>query len=254
MPRLSDKIAIITGAASGIGAATAELFAAEGAAVMLADVDGNALEQVRARIASAGGHALTQTTDVSSTESVKSLVQTTVQQLGQPNVLFNGAGILFHGTALETTDAVWQRMIAVNLTGTFLCCREVLPAMIAAGRGSIINVASTTGAHDATPNAAAYVCSKGGVTMLTKALAVDHAAAGVRVNALCPGPTDTPMLRSILSPEQMQSFGQSLPMQRLGLPREMAMAALFLASDESSYVTGSLLTVDGGQTAQVGSR
>src|SRR5262249_49487925 len=140
---------------------------------------------------------------------------------------------------------------AVNLTGTFLCCREVLPHMIARGHGSIINVASTTGSHDACAHAVAYVASKGGVTLLTRAMAIDHAKQGIRINALCPGPTDTAMLRKAKPPADLDAFAKTFPMARLGRPEELAHAALFLASDEASFVTGALLHVDGGQTAEV---
>jgi NAD(P)-dependent dehydrogenase (short-subunit alcohol dehydrogenase family) len=152
---------------------------------------------------------------------------------------------------METDERSWNRVLSINLTGTYLCCRAVLPHMIRQGSGSIINVASTTGAHDACANAAAYVTSKGGVTLLTRAMAIDHAKQGVRINALCPGATDTPMLRNALSPEQVDALAKSHPIGRLGRPEELAKAALFLASDDASFVTGSAMYVDGGQTAKI---
>ena len=142
-------------------------------------------------------------------------------------------------------------MSAVNLTGTYLCSRAVLPHMIERGGGSIVNLSSSTGAHDANAGAAAYVASKGGVTLLTRSMAIDHAPACVRVNAVAPGPTDTPMLRDNLTPDELEDFMATFPAKRLGLPAELAAAALFLASDEASFVTGSILAVDGGQPALV---
>ena len=142
-------------------------------------------------------------------------------------------------------------MLAVNLTGTFLCSKAALAHMVAKGRGVIINVASTTGAHDACAHAAAYVTSKGGVTLLTRSMAIDYAKQGIRVNAICPGPTDTPMLRNALTPEELEAFAKTFPMNRLGRPEEIAGAALFLASEDASFVTGAILHVDGGQTAEV---
>jgi NAD(P)-dependent dehydrogenase (short-subunit alcohol dehydrogenase family) len=139
----------------------------------------------------------------------------------------------------------------INLTGVFLCSKAAIPAMIERGGGAIINMSSSTGAHDGNANAAAYVTSKGGVTLLTRCMAIDHAKDNIRVNAIAPGPTDTPMLRAAMSPEQMAAFAATFPARRLGRPEEIAHAALFLASDEASFVTGAVLAVDGGQTAQV---
>jgi NAD(P)-dependent dehydrogenase (short-subunit alcohol dehydrogenase family) len=152
---------------------------------------------------------------------------------------------------LETDYEVWQRVMQVNLTGVYLCSRAALPSLIARGGGSIINVSSSTGAHDAAANTAAYVTSKGGVTLLTRAMAIDHAKDHIRVNAIAPGPTDTPMLRQNLTPAAIQAFAETFPMKRLGQPSELANAVLFLASDEAAFVTGAILAVDGGQTAEV---
>jgi len=249
--RLEGKSAIVTGAASGIGRATAELFAREGASVLAADLDEAGGTDTVGRIAAAGGRAIFQKVDVASAQEVSRLVQAAIDAFSKIDVLFNGAGVLFYGTVLETDECSWNRVLAVNLTGTFLCCKAVLPHMIRNGGGSVINVSSTTGGHDAAAHAVAYVTSKGGVAMLTKSMAIDHARQNVRVNALCPGPTDTPMLRKALSREELEAFAASFPMGRLGAPLELAHGALFLASDESSFMTGALLTVDGGQTAAV---
>ena len=207
-------------------------------------------ETVR-QIQAEGGSAAFMEIDVAQSAHVNRTVEAILSQYGQIDILFNGAAILFYGTAVETQEDAWNRMLAINLTGTYLCCRAVLPHMIARGRGSIVNVASTTGAHDACARAVAYVTSKGGVHMFSRALAIDHARQGIRVNVICPGPTDTPMLRNALTPEQLDAFAKTYPMGRLGQPEEIAAAALFLASDDASFVTGSVLYVDGGQTAEI---
>lgn len=248
---LQGRVAIVTGAASGIACATAILFAREGAAVAVVDRDVEGGSKTVQQIRSESGQAEFFQVDVSSSEEVHHAVSATLQRFGDLNVLFNGAGILTYGTVLETPENIWKQVMAVNLTGTFLFCRAVLPHMVQKGRGSIINVASTTGSHGACAHAAAYVSSKGGVTLLTRSMGIDYARQGIRVNAICPGPTDTPMLRKALTPEQLSSFALSFPMGRLGQPEEIAKAALFLASDEASFVTGATLYVDGGQTAEV---
>lgn len=249
--RLPSQVALITGAASGIARAVAIRFAREGAAVMVADASESGARETVDQIRAAGGKAACAHLDVSQPEQVKQVVQHTIDELGDLHILFNGAGILTYGTALETTEDAWNRMIAVNLTGTFLCSRAALGHMVAKGRGVIINVASTTGAHDACAHAAAYVSSKGGVTLLTRSMAIDYARQGIRVNAICPGPTDTPMLRNALTPAELDAFAKTFPMNRLGRPDEIAAAALFLASEDASFVTGALLYVDGGQAAEV---
>ena len=241
----------MTGAASGIGRAVATQFAVEGAEIVVADSSVSGGLQTVEEIRAAAGKASFRELDVSRSAQITHVVQETIDRLGCIHVLFNGAGVLAYGTVLETAEDAWAKMMAVNLTGTYLCCRAVLPHMIKLGRGVIINVASTTGSHDACARAAAYVSSKGGVTLLTRAMAIDHAKQGIRVNALCPGPTDTPMLRTTMTPPELEAFGKTLPMGRLGQPKELAQAALFLASDDASFITGSLLYVDGGQTAQV---
>jgi NAD(P)-dependent dehydrogenase (short-subunit alcohol dehydrogenase family) len=186
--KLKGRVALVTGAASGIARATAQRFARDGAYVVAADSSApRGLETVRLIQAGGGSASFTQV-DVSQAEQVNRMVETILSQHGQLDVLFNGAAILFYGTVVETAEEAWNRMLAINLTGTFLCCRAVLPHMIERGRGSIINIASTTGAHDACACAVAYVTSKGGVNMLSRAMAIDHAKQGIRVNVLCPGP------------------------------------------------------------------
>jgi NAD(P)-dependent dehydrogenase (short-subunit alcohol dehydrogenase family) len=249
--RLKGKVALITGGSSGIGRAIAELFAREGANVAVTDVDVSAGKALAQAISGRGENATFFELDVSNSNQIDQIVQKVIQDFGRIDVLVNAAGILHLGTAVDTEEADWNRVIAINLTGTFLCCRAVLPGMIARHDGAIINISSSTGAHDAKGNTVAYVASKGGVTLLTKALAIDHARQGIRVNAIAPGPTDTPMLRTVLSPQQMQEFANSFPMGRMGRPEELAAAALFLATDEASFITGAIIPVDGGQTADV---
>ena len=249
--KIRGRIAIVTGAASGIARATAVHFAREGAAVLAVDSDTEGLLATVHEIRSEGGRADSFPADVSNSAQVHNAVSFALQRYGDLHILFNGAGILTYGTVMETAEDTWNRVLAVNLTGTFLFCRAVLPHMEEHGRGSIINVASTTGAHGACAHAAAYVSSKGGVALLTRSMGIDYARRGIRVNAICPGPTDTAMLRKALTPDQLASFARSFPMGRLGHPDEIAKAAVFLASDDASFVTGALMFVDGGQTAEV---
>lgn len=248
--RLHGKTALVTGGASGIGKATAELFAREGAQVAVADYRPDGDEALRSIVA-AGGRAIYVPVDVSDAVQVQRMVDAVLHAYGRIDILFNAAAVLLYGTVLETDEKAWDRVLSVNLKGTFLCCRAVLPHMIRQGKGSIINVASTVGAHDACANAAAYVTSKAGVTLLTKAMAIDHAKQGIRVNALVPGVTDTPMVRNALAPEELEALAATAPIGRLGRPEELARAVLFLASDDASFVTGSAMYVDGGQTAKV---
>lgn len=249
--RLKDKVALITGGASGIGRATAALFAREGARVAVSDYNAGLGREVAGAIQAAGGDAIFTAMDVSDSSQVARMVDGALQAYGRIDILFNGAGVLYYGTVLETDEQAWNRVISINLTGTYLCCRAVLPHMIRQGGGSIINVASTVGAHDACANAVAYVTSKGGVTLFTKAMAIDHARQGIRVNALVPGATDTPMIRNALSAQALQALADSHPIGRLGRPEELANAVLFLASDDASFVTGTAMYVDGGQTAKI---
>lgn len=251
MRRLENKVAIITGAGSGIGRATALLFAKEGAKVVLADIDTKEGESTRAAIESEGGSAIFVRTDVSNPKDIDQLVETTINHYSRIDILFNNAGIYAPLTVPETNLETWQRIIEVNLTGVFLCSKAVLPHMIKQGGGIIVNTSSSVGWHDAVTGAAAYCASKGGVTLLTRAMAVDHAKENIRVNCICPGPTETPLLHRALDPDFLRKFAATLPVGRTAKPEEIAAGALFLASDEASFITGIALPIDGGQTAGV---
>jgi NAD(P)-dependent dehydrogenase (short-subunit alcohol dehydrogenase family) len=249
--KLKNRVALVTGAASGIARATAQCFAREGATVIVADANPEGGRETVEQIQAKGGSSSFMNLDVADAQQVKGTIEAAVKQHGKLDVLFNGAAILFYGTALETDEVAWNRMLAINLTGTYLCCRAALPHMVERSSGSIINISSTTGAHDACAHAVAYVTSKGGVNMFSRALAIDHARQGIRINVICPGPTDTPMLRKAMTAEQLAAFADSYPMGRLGKPEEIAAAALFLASDDASFMTGATLYVDGGQSAEI---
>lgn len=250
--RLEGKVAIVTGGGSGIGREIAMLFCREGARVVVADYKEGTAEDTVKKIKTAEGNAISLMVDITSPAQVKRLVNSALEAYGGIDILVNNAGTLFFGTILDTDEKTWNRVIATNLTGTYLCSRAVLPHMIRRGGGSIINMTSSTGAHDAVENSAAYVASKGGVALLTKAMAVDHAKDNIRVNAIAPGPTDTPMLRDKVTEEFLQKFVlETIPMKRLAKPSEMAFTALFLASDEASFITGAIIPVDGGQTAKI---
>ena len=250
--RLSDKVALITGAASGIGRETALLFAREGASVAACDLNPEQGEETVQLIKEQGGKAVFIKADVSKAKDCEQMVSATESSFGKLNILFNNAGIMHSDDDnAETTDeTVWDLTLAINLKGVFLGCKFGIPALKRAGGGSIINTASFVAILGAATPQLAYTASKGGVLAMTRELAVIHARENIRVNALCPGPLRTELLMKFLDTEEKkQRRLVHIPMGRFGEAKEMAQAALFLASDESSYVTGSDFTVDGGITS-----
>jgi len=252
MGRLNGKVALITGAAGGIGRTAALRFAAEGARVMLADVDDEPGEAAAAEIRGAGGEAAFVHADVTRSADAEAMVAATVGQFGRLTVLFNNAGVFMPGdeSVTATAEDVWDRVIAINLKGVFLGCRHGIPAMLASGGGSIVNMASFVALMGAATPQIAYTASKGGVLAMTREIAVEFARQGIRANALCPGPVETPLLHSLLGGEEHRARRLvHVPAGRFGTSDEIASGALFLASDESSYMTGAALVVDGGITA-----
>lgn len=254
MGRLDGKVALVTGGGSGIGRAVCERFAQEGARVAVADWRADAAWETVGHIVAAGGQAHGVTGDVAEAEAAGQMVADTVRAFGMLDVLVASAGQELVATATETTPDQWSRILGTNLTGCFLVARAAIPALQAAGGGSIVLVASQL-AFVAAERFAAYAASKGGVLNLARALALDHARDGIRVNALCPGAVETPLLlRQFQGQDGPQGSLADLaalhPLGRLGQPAEIASAALFLASDEASFVTGSALVVDGGYLAR----
>ena len=250
--RLDGKVAIITGAGSGIGREAALLFAREGARVIVAEVADDAGRRTVADIASAGGQAHFVHADVSKAADAESMVAAAEKTYGKLNVLFNNAGIFptADGSVVDTDEETWDLVMRVNLKGVFLGCKYAIPALLRAGGGSLINTASFVALMGAATAQIAYTASKGGVLSMTREIAVEFARKNIRANALCPGPVDTPLLAELLSdPARRQRRMVHIPPGRLAKASEIANAALFLASDESSYVNGAIFTVDGGITA-----
>ncbi len=249
--RLKDKVAIVAGGGMGIGHACALLFAQEGARVVVADIDQETGCETVELIKEAGGEAIFVQTDVSSAEEVQCLVKATLKAYQQIDILFSSVGIYFRAKLADTMEEDWDRMMAVNVKSAYLLCKAVIPHMQQVGSGSIVLSSSSVGWHDSAPNIAAYATSKFAITGMTKSAACDYLQDNIRVNCICPGPTDTPMIRSGRSLQELEVFVESLPIQRLADPMEIANAVLFLASDESQYITGVAFPVDGGQTAWV---
>jgi len=247
---LKGKVAIVTGAGSGIGAASARRFAAEGAHVVVADIRLQKADEVAAEITADGGSAIGSQVDVSDNDSVEAMVATAVNAYGGLDVLFNNAGTLRPGTAVELSVADWDLVMAVNVRSVFLGAKHAVPAMMTRGGGSIVNTASVSGLHG-DGGAVVYAASKAAVINLTRALSTDHAPDGIRVNAICPGTIRTPPVeRMMADPAVLQLNIDAHALGRLGQPEEIAAVAAWLASDESSFVTGEAITVDGGLHAR----
>jgi len=253
MDELVGKKAIITGGASGIGRAAALLFASAGAAVVIADIDDLGGEAVVKKIHTGGGEGIYVYCDVTKAEDCQRTVQKTVHSFGGVDVLFNNAGIVQRASVIDTTEEQWERVMAVNVKSIFLMSKYTIPHMVQAGGGVIVNTSSGWGLVGGR-DAVSYCASKAAVVNLTRAMALDHGAQNIRVNCICPGDTDTPMLRIEARQlgENEKTFlddAAERPLQRIGTPQDIAQAVLYLCSDAASYVTGTTLVVDGGGLA-----
>ena len=252
--RLKDKVVLITGAASGIGRATALRFGREGASVVAVDIQQAENENTVSCISAEGGRATAVSADVTDSESVGRMVKVAVDTYGRLDILFNNAGTSMRGTILEIDEAIFDRLFAVNVKGVFLGCRAAIPVMKAQGGGVILNTASQLGLVGI-ESSVAYPATKGAVIQMTRCMALDHASDGIRVNCICPGPIDTPLTRrnreQTGDPEAaLKDRLQRIPLARIGTPEEIAAVATFLCSDEASYITGAAIVADGGWTAK----
>ena len=247
--RIANKVAIITGAAGGMGQAAAELFAQEGASVVVTDVNVTAGEETVKSIRDAGGKALFVKANVAHEDEVKTMVETAIDTFGRVDILYNNAGIMptDDGSVTDISEAVWDRVLDVNLKSAFLCSKYVVPHMMKQGQGSIVNIASFVAFMGCTVPQDAYTSSKGGLLALTKSLAVQYGRQNIRCNAICPGPIETPLLRALWTDEDARNTRlHRIPLGRFGEARDIIYMALYLASDESAWTTGAWLMVDGG--------
>jgi NAD(P)-dependent dehydrogenase (short-subunit alcohol dehydrogenase family) len=247
--RLQDKVALITGSAGGMGKAAAELFAREGASVIVTDVLADEGEETAQAIRDAGGKAIFVKADVSQEDEVKHVVTRGIAAFGRIDVLYNNAGIMpaDDGGVIDLSEAVWDKIMDVNLKSAFLCTKHVAPHMIEQKKGSIINVASFVALMGSSVPQDAYTASKGGMLSLTKSFAIQYGPHGIRCNAICPGPIETPLLRVLWTSEEARRLRLSrIPLGRFGEINDIIYMALYLASDESSWTTGAWLVIDGG--------
>jgi len=247
--RLANKVAIITGSAGGMGKAAAELFAREGASVVVTDIAAAEGEETVRGIRDAGGSAIFVKANAANEEDVRHMVDTAIVAFGHVDVLYNNAGIMpaEDGSVTDITEATWDRIMDVNLKSAFLCSKYVIPHMVKQGKGSIINVASFVAFMGCTVPQDAYTASKGGMLALTKSFAVQYGRHGIRCNAICPGPIETPLLRVLWTSEEARDLRLNrIPLGRFGEAKDIVYMALYLASDESSWTTGAWLMVDGG--------
>ncbi len=250
--RLKDKVALITGAGSGIGRESSLVWASEGASIVAVDIDQNAAQHTVDAVKSAGGRAIAVQADVARAQDCERMIATAERECGRLNILFNNAGIMHSqdDDAVSTDESVWDVTMNINAKGVFFGCKYGIPALRRAGGGAIVNTASFVAVLGAATPQVAYTASKGAVLALTRELAIIHARENIRVNALCPGPLKTEMLMKFLNTdEKKQRRLVHIPMGRFGEAKEIARAALFLVSDDSSYVTGTEFLVDGGITA-----
>ena len=249
MGLLQQRVALVTGAARGLGRGIAARMAAEGARVVIADIDADGARAAAAEILASGGEAVAVPMDVASGESVRAGVATVCERLGRIDVLVNNAGWDKVQPFLESDEATWDRIIAINLYGVLHACKAVLPLMIRQGYGKVVNIASDAG-RVGSSGEAVYSATKGGVIAFTKALAREMARYGINVNCVCPGPADTPLFAEIRAerPKLADALQRAIPFRRLAEPEDVAAAVVFLASDEASYITGQTLSVSGGLT------
>jgi NAD(P)-dependent dehydrogenase (short-subunit alcohol dehydrogenase family) len=249
--RLANKTALITGAGSGMGRLASQMFAQEGAKILAADVNMQALRETVASVKGAGGQILDLECDVTSSDSVRDAIAAGVKELGGLTILYNNAGIFPDDdtSVIETEEEVLQRVIDVNLKGVWNCCKHGIPELVKAGGGSVVNIASFVALMGCTVPQDAYTASKGAVISLTRSIAVQYGPSGVRANAICPGPILTPMLETLFpSEEEKMKRLNRIPLGRFGRAEDVVYAGLYLASDESSWTTGTAFVVDGGIT------